>query len=90
MAIAIDIGTVTIDNPKISRFVEGKSTEELKTLFLNFLSSKAHAPSPHAPDHPWEKFAQEMRGILTPDTAEYLRKIHQEFRDDFTLRDLES
>ena len=90
MAIAIDLGSVTIDNPKISRFVQGKSTEELKVLFLNFLSTKASDPTPDTPNHPWENFAKEMRGVLTPDAAEHLRKTHQEFREDFALRDLES
>ena len=37
MQLALDIGTINIQNQEIARFIQNKSIEEIKSLFIDFL-----------------------------------------------------
>ena len=45
-------------------------------------------PPKSKPKGKWAKVADEMRGVLSKDTAEYLKECSKEIRDGFELRDL--
>ena len=40
MQIALNIGTIDIQNREIAKFIQNKSIEEIKSLFLNFLTKE--------------------------------------------------
>ncbi len=40
MQIALNIGTINIQNQEIANFIQNKSIEEIKALFLNFLTKE--------------------------------------------------
>jgi len=46
MQVAFDIGTINIQNKEVVKFIQNKSIEEVKALFLNFLSKEVASPAP--------------------------------------------
>jgi hypothetical protein len=40
MQVAFDIGTINIQNQDVVKFIQNKSLEEVKALFLNFLTKE--------------------------------------------------
>jgi len=40
MQIALNIGTIDIEDQNIVKFIQNKSIEEIKALFLNFLTKE--------------------------------------------------
>ena len=40
MQVALNIGTIDIQNREIAKFIQNKSIEEIKSLFLNFLTKE--------------------------------------------------
>ena len=88
MPIALDVGTITIQNQDIARFVQNKSIDEIRMLFVNFLSREVHTAD-QKPQNKWAEFGEKMHGLVREDTAGILKAGSEEFRENFAFRDLD-
>ena len=86
MQIALNIN---IQDQKIANFIENKSIDEIKTLFLNFLTKEVNT-LPEKPQHKWAEFGNKMNGLITKETSDKLIASSKEFRQDFSFRDVNS
>lgn len=89
MRVALDMGTINIDNKEVAHFIENKSADELKILFINFLIKQLES-SPKKPKHKWSEFGIKMSGLTSEKTADELNRISKEFRENFAFRELDS
>jgi len=89
MQIALNIGTIDIEDQNIVKFIQNKSIEEIKALFLNFLIKETQVDTPQQ-NHKWAEFAQKMNGRISQNTAKVLETSSREFREGFSFRDLSS
>ncbi len=87
MQIALDMGTINIDNKEVANFIQNKSADELKILFINFLTMQLEN-SPPKPKHKWAEFGIKMSGLINEKTADELISSSREFRENFEFRDL--
>jgi len=83
----VQIGNIDISNPQLEQFLEGKSIDEIKSLFINFLNNQLDS-EPVKPKHKWAEFADKMSGLIQEDTAESLIKSSKEFRNGFEFRNI--
>ena len=88
MQVALDIGTINIQNQDIVKFIQNKSIEEIKALFLNFLSKEVEIVQ-QKPQHKWSEFGNKMSGLISEETSKELKLSSREFREDFAFRDLD-
>jgi len=88
MQVALNIGTINIQNQDVAKFIQNKSIEEIKTLFLNFLTKEVNIVQ-QKPKHKWAEFGKKMNGRISEKTAEELKASSREFREDFAFRDLD-
>jgi uncharacterized protein YehS (DUF1456 family) len=88
MQIALDIGTINIQNQDIAKFIQNKSIEEIKALFLNFLTKEIEIVQ-SKPQHKWAEFGEKMNGLINQETAKELKESSKEFREGFSFRDLD-
>jgi hypothetical protein len=88
MQLALDIGTINIQNQEIARFIQNKSIEEIKSLFIDFLK-KEFIQTETKEKSKWGEFATKMRGSFTPEMVEHLKKAREEARDNFRPRIIE-
>ena len=88
MQLALDIGTINIKNQEIARFIQNKSIEEIKSLFIDFLK-KEFIKTETKEKSKWGEFATKMRGSFTPEMVEHLKKAREEARDNFRPRIIE-
>jgi len=86
---AFTISLVTYEDQNIVKFIQNKSIEEIKTLFLNFLTKEIQVDTPQQ-NHKWAEFAQKMNGRISQKTAKVLETSSREFREGFSFRDLSS
>ncbi len=86
MQIALNIN---IQDQKIANFIQNKSLDEIKTLFLNFLTKEVNT-LPQKPKHKWAEFGNKMNGLISEETADELLASSKEFRQDFSFRDVNS
>ena len=89
MQVTLDIGSDSIQNKNILKFIQSKNPEEIKRLFLDFLGKQV-ASSPRKTENKWAEFGQKMQGLIDDETAGILRESSREFRDNFSLRDLDA
>ena len=89
MQVALDMGTINIDNKEVANFIQNKSTDELKILFVNFLTKQLES-SPKKPKHKWTEFGTKMSGLISEKTTDELISSSIEFRENFEFRDLDS
>ena len=90
MQLALDIGTINIQNQEVAKFIQNKSIDEIKNMITDFLNNqvKIISKKPIRKKGKWAKVADEMRGTMSPNTIEYLKECSQEVRSGFELRDL--
>lgn len=88
MQISLDIGTINIQNNDIAKFIQNKSVEEIKALFLNFLTKEVGTVQ-EKPQHKWAEFGDKMSGLINEKTAQELKTSSKEFREGFAFRDLD-
>ena len=90
MQVALNIGTINIQNQEVAKFIQNKSIDEIKSMITDFLNSQVKIISnkPTRKKGKWAKVADEMRGTMRPSTVEYLKECSQEVRSGFELRDL--
>ena len=89
MQVALNIGIINIQNQEIAKFIQNKSIDELKSLFLNFLTKQIET-TPKKPQHKWAEFGDKMSGLINQETADELIASSREFREGFSFRDLDS
>lgn len=89
MQVVLNIGTINIQDQNIAKFIQNKSIEEIKALFLNFLTKEVQVNIPQQ-KHKWAEFAQKMNGRISQETAQTLESSSREFREGFSFRDLSS
>jgi len=92
MALSLDIGTITIRDENTAHFIEGKSISEIKNLIVDMLTTP-HMQNAYRKNTKgqgkWADVADQMRGTLSHETAQYLNECSQEIREGFVLRDLQ-
>jgi len=86
MQLALDLGTINIQNQEIVKFIQNKSIEEIKALFLNLLTKEVETIQKKP--HTWAEFGEKMSGLISTETSKKLKASSKEFREDFTFRDL--
>ena len=90
MPLALDIGTIDIQDKEVVKFIQNRSIDEIKTMITDFLNREVKStsiPSSHSKGK-WAKVADEMRGTLSDDTVDYLQECSQEIRSGFEFREL--
>ena len=85
MQVALNIGTINIQNQEIAKFIQNKSIEEIKALFIDFLK-KEFTQTRTKEKSKWGEFATKMRGSFTPEMVEHLKKARVEARENFQPR----
>lgn len=88
MQMSLDIGTIDIQNSDVAKFIQNKSVEEIKALFLNLLTKEANTVQ-QKPQHKWAEFGDKMSGLISEKTAQELKASSKEFREGFAFRDLD-
>lgn len=88
MQVALDMGTINIDNREVANFIQNKSVDELKIIFINLLTKQLEN-SPKKPKHKWSEFGMNMSGLINEKTADELIGSSREFRENFEFRDLD-
>ena len=91
MQLALDIGTINIQNQEVAKFIQSKSIDEIKSMITDFLNNQVEIISnkPIRKKGKWARVADEMRGTMSPNTIEYLNECSQEARSGFELRNLQ-
>ena len=89
MQVALDIGTIDIQNKEVAKFIQNKSMDELKKMFTDFLNTQVNASQQSTKKKgKWGAFADRMSGLTTPEITEHIQKTSLEIRDGFQLRDV--
>ena len=89
MKIALEnMGTIDIQNQEIVKFIQNKSIDEMRALFLQFFAKQIETTQKQ-PKHKWAEFGEKMYGRISEETADRLMAGSREFRDGFDFRGLE-
>ncbi len=88
MQITFDLNPVDIQNEEIVKLVQSRKIDELKSLFVQFLSARQKEMTPKQPKPRWAEFGEKMIGRITEETADEMRAGSREFREGFDFRDL--
>jgi len=80
MQIALNIGTINIQNQDVAKFIQNKSIEEIKALFLNFLTKEVKTVQ-QKPKHEWAEFGDKMYGRISEKRAKELKEERDEFQE---------
>jgi len=91
MQLALDIGTINIQNQEVVKFIQNKSIDEIKKMFTDFLNNQVNTSQKTAkPKGKWGAFADRMSGLTTPEITEHIQKTSLDMRDGFEFRELNS
>jgi hypothetical protein len=91
MQLALDIGTINIQNQEVVKFIQNKSIDEIKKMFTDFLNNQVNSSQKTIkPKGKWGAFADRMSGLTTPEITEHIQKTSLEMRDGFEFRELNS
>ena len=63
MQLALDIGTINIQNQEIVKFIQDKSHEEIKALFLNLLTKEVETIQKKP--HTWAEFGEKKQSTVS-------------------------
>ena len=90
MQLALDIGTINIQNQEVAKFIQNKSIDKIKSMITDFLNTQVNIISNKTPRKKgkWVKVADEMRGTISDSTVDYLKECSQEIRSGFELKEL--
>ena len=89
MQLALDIGTINIQNQEVAKFIQNKSIDEIKKMFTDFLNHQVNSSQKTTkPKGKWGAFADRMSGLTTPEITEHIQKTSLDMRDGFEFREL--
>jgi hypothetical protein len=73
MQLALDLGTINIQNQEIVKFIQHKSIEEIKAPFLNLLTKEVETIQKKP--HTWAEFGEKMSGLISTETSKKLSVV---------------
>jgi hypothetical protein len=88
MPVALNIGTININDKEVAKFIQNKSIDEIKSMIVELLKSQIKTDTPQQPKGKWGAFADRMSGLTTPEITEHIQKTSLEMRDGFEFREL--
>ena len=88
MQVALNLGTININDQEVAKFIQNKSINEIKSMIVELLKSQIKTDTPQKPKGKWGAFADRMSGLTTPEITEHIQKTSLEMRDGFELREL--
>jgi len=86
--VALNLGTININDQEVVKFIQNKSIDEIKSIIVELLKSQIKTNTPQKNKGKWGAFADRMSGLTTPEITEYIQKTSQELRDGFEFREL--
>jgi hypothetical protein len=88
MQVALNLGTININDQEVAKFIQNKSIDEIKSMIIELLKSQIKTNHPQKPKGKWDAFADRMSGLTTPEITEHIQKTSLEMRDGFEFREL--
>ena len=88
MQVALNLGTININDQEVAKFIQNKSIDEIKSMIVELLKSQIKTNTPQNPKGKWGAFADRMSGLTTPEITEHIQKTSLEMRDGFEFREL--
>jgi len=88
MQVALNLGTININDQEVAKFIQNKSIDEIKSMIVELLKSQIKTDTPQKPKGKWGAFADRMSGLTTPEITEHIQKTSLEMRDGFEFREL--
>ena len=88
MQVALNLGTININDKEVAKFIQNKSIDEIKSMIVELLKSQIKTDTPQKPKGKWGAFADRMSGLTTPEITEHIQKTSLEMRDGFEFREL--
>ena len=88
MQVALNLGTININDQEVAKFIQNKSIDEIKSMIVELLKSQIKIDTPQKPKGKWGAFADRMSGLTTPEITEHIQKTSLEMRDGFEFREL--
>ncbi|HIP51370.1 MAG TPA: hypothetical protein EYG94_04695 [Campylobacterales bacterium] len=88
MQVALNLGTININDQEVAEFIQNKSIDEIKSMIVELLKSQIKTDIPKNPKGKWGAFADRMSGLTTPEITEHIEKTSLEMRDRFEFREL--
>ena len=88
MQVALNLGTININDQEVAKFIQNKSIDEIKSMIVELLKSKIKTDTPQKPKGKWGAFADRMSGLTTPEITEHIQKTSLDMRDGFEFREL--
>jgi len=88
MQVALNLGTININDKEVAKFIQNKSIDEIKSMIVELLKSKIKTDTPQKPKGKWGAFADRMSGLTTPEITEHIQKTSLDMRDGFEFREL--
>ena len=74
MQIALNLGTININDQEVAKFIQNKSIDEIKSMIVDFLKSQINTDIPQKSKGKWGAFADRMSGLTTPEITEHIQK----------------
>jgi len=90
MQVALNLGTININDQEVAKFIQNKSIDEIKSMIVELLKSQIKTDIPKKSQGKWGAFADRMSGLTTPEITQHIHTISLEMRDGFEFRDLNS
>ena len=88
MQVALNLGTININDQEVAKFIQNKSIDEIKSMIVELLKSQIKTNPPQKAKGKWGAFANRMSGLTTPEITEHIQKTSLEMRDGFEFREL--
>jgi len=91
MQVSLNFGTIDINDKEVANFIQNRSTDEIKSMIVDFLKNQVKTNTPQKTTKPkgkWGAFADRMSGLTTPEITEHIQKTSLEMRDGFEFREL--
>jgi len=88
MQVALNLGTININDKEVVKFIQNKSIDEIKSMIVELLKSQIKTTTPQKPKGKWGAFTDRMSGLTTPKITEHIQKTSLEMRDGFEFREL--
>jgi hypothetical protein len=88
MQVALNLGTININDKEVAKFIQNKSIDEIKSMIVELLKSQIKTNPPQKSKGKWGAFADRMSGLTTPEITEHIQKTSLEMRDGFEFREL--
>ena len=90
MQVALNLGTININDKEVVKFIQNKSIDEIKSMIVELLKSQVKTDTPKKSKGKWGAFAERMSGLTTPEITEHIHTTSLEMRDGFKFRELNS